>query len=42
MLAHGLECKCLIAEPDLLRCQKVIAAAQMKGMKLERLKSVRF
>jgi hypothetical protein len=42
MLAHGLECKCLIAEPDLQRCQKVIAAAQMKGMKLERLKSVRF
>jgi hypothetical protein len=42
MLAHGLECKCLIAEPDLQRCQKVIAAAQMKGMKPQRLKSVRF
>ncbi len=42
MLAHGLECKCLIAEPDLQRCQKAIAAAQMKGMKPQRLKSVRF
>lgn len=42
MLAHELDCQCLIAEPDLQRCQQAIAAAQKKGMKLERLKTLRF
>ena len=42
MLAHELDCQCLIAEPNLQRCQQAIAAVQMKGMKLERVKSLRF
>ena len=42
ILAHELDCQCLIAEPDLQRCQQAIAAVQKKGMKLERVKSLRF
>ena len=42
MLAHELDCQCLIAEPNLQRCQQAIAAVQMKGMKPQRVKSLRF
>ena len=42
ILAHELDCQCLIAEPDLQRCQQAIAAVQMKGMKPQRVKSLRF
>jgi hypothetical protein len=42
ILAHELECCCLVAEPDLQRCQEAIALWQTKGYKVERVKTLRF
>jgi len=42
ILAHQLECRCLVAEPDLQRCQEAIALWQTKGYKVERVKTLRF
>lgn len=42
ILAHKLDCQCMIAEPDLVRCQTALRAWQMKGMRTEQVKTLRF
>lgn len=42
LLAHELGCQCMIAEPDLVRCQTALRAWQMKGMKIQQVKTLRF
>jgi hypothetical protein len=42
VLAHELDCQCMVAEPDLGKCQKAIALWQSRGMKIEPVKTLRF
>ncbi len=42
LLADKLDCQCMIAEPDLMRCQTALRAWQMEGMRIQQVKTLRF
>lgn len=42
ILAHKLDCQCIIAEPDLVRCQTALRAWQGRAMKIQQVKTLRF
>jgi len=42
LLADQLDCRCLIAEPDVMRCETALAFWRTQGMKIERVNTLRF
>jgi len=42
LLAHQLDCRCFIAEPDAGKCEAMIATCKEAGMKVEQISSLRF